>query len=572
MVTTAYQTGFNQDLSPPPPVGLTAGLRLRDYQEQALSAVDQAEADGTRRQVLVMPTGAGKTVVFAAMIKRRRQRALVLAHRDELIEQAVDKIRAVIPGATVGVVKAERDDHWAPIVVASVQTLSRPRRMAALQAGNTLERPIGLVVCDEAHHAAAKSYRDIFDELRCGDPWGPLLVGVTATPDRGDKVRLDDVFERIVFEVGLLDLIGKGYLCDIRAVRVQMEGLNLDRIKRSHGDYAADALEAALEDADQPANTALAIQEHAPDRKTLVFTASVALAQETAAELLALGIRAEWVAGEMPMVDRRAVLERFRTGRTQVVVNCMVLTEGFDSPDTDCVVIARPTTSRALYQQMAGRGLRTAPGKEDCLLIDVVGVTERHDLQHAATLAGVEFAQRVKGDPELTMLEAMAQQDRLFADPVTGRLVSVPVDIFKRSRLAWSRAGQGVWTLPVSAEARLAIVPGAVGWDVVKVDTTTRRVEIVSKGLDAGYAQGVVEEMARTEGNAWMTDRDAFWRKSTDLSDKQIAYAQRLRIDVDALTAENGGTLTKGQLSDAIDAAAAERQLRSWLQWPGRMA
>lgn len=569
MSIATQQLGFHQAVAPPVPVsGLATGMRLRPYQERAIAAVSGAERAGTRRQMLVMPTGAGKTIVFASLIRERKVKSLVLAHRDELIEQAVDKIRAVIPGAVVGVVKAERNDSWAPIVVASVQTLSRPKRLDWVT-----QESYGLVICDEAHHSAAKSYRDIYERLGCGDPWGPLLVGVTATPDRGDRVRLDDVFDKIVFEVGLLDLIGQGYLCDIRAVRVQIDGLDLDRIKRTHGDYAADELEAALENADQPANTALSVKEHAPDRKSLVFTASVALAQETAAELLGLNIAAEWISGEMPMVDRRAVLERFRLGRTQVVVNCMVLTEGFDAPDVDCVVIARPTTSRSLYQQMAGRGLRTAPGKTDCLLIDVVGVTERHDLQSSASLAGIDFAKKGTGDPQeldLTMMEAMAQQDRLFADPVTGRLVSVPVEVFKRSRLAWSRVGQGAWSLPVSEEARLAIVPGAVGWDVLKVNIKDRRIEIISKGLDSGYAQGMVEELARTEGKAWMTNRDANWRKSTELSDKQLNFAATLRINVDALRAESGGTLTKGQLSDAIDARVAERQLRSWLNQPGR--
>ena len=565
-MVVGMQLGFDTQ-PPPPPSPLAAGMRLRPYQEQALAAVDAAERAGTRRQVLVMPTGAGKTVVFASLIGRRRTKSLVLAHRDELIEQAVAKIRGVIPGATTGIVKAGRDDHWAPVVVASVQTL-RGKRLAALAAYR-----FGLVIVDEAHHAAAPTYRDVFGALGCGEEAGPLLVGVTATPDRGDRVRLDDVFERIVFEVGLLDLIGQGYLCDVRAVRVQVEGLDLDRVERRHGDYVAAQLERALEDADQPANTALALNEHAAGRKAIVFTASVALAQETAAELLALGIAAEWVSGDMPLVDRRAVLERFRVGKTQAVVNCMVLTEGFDAPDVDCVVIARPTTSRALYQQMAGRGLRTAPGKADCLLIDVVGVTEKHDLQSSASLTGVAFAKRAQSDdPDVTMLEAMAKQDRLFADPVTGRLVAVPVEIFKRSRLAWSRAGQGAWTLPVSAEARLAIVPRAVGFDVLKVHTKDRRIEVVSTGLDAGYAQGMVEELARAEGKGWLTNRDASWRQSTELSDKQLNYAARLGIDVAALGRELGRPVTKGDLSDAIDAKTAERQLRAWLSPKTRRA
>lgn len=568
------QMGFHEAVAPPPvsPV-LAGGMKLRPYQEQALDAVDAAEAAGTRRQMLVLPTGAGKTVVFASLIRRRKSRALVLAHRDELIQQAVDKVRGVVPGAVVGVVQAERDDHWAPIVVASIQTLARPKRLA--QVGL---RPFGLVIVDEAHHAAAQTYRGVLDTLNAGDPFGPLLLGVTATPDRGDRVRLDDVFDRIVFEVGLLELIMQGYLCDPRAVRIQLDRLDLDAVATKHGDYADGAIAAAMENADQPANTALAIKEHAADRKSIVFTASVDLAKETAAELLGLNIAAEWVAGEMPPTDRRAVLARFNSGQTQVVCNCMVLTEGFDQPDVDCVVIARPTKSRSLYQQMAGRGLRTAPGKTDCLLIDVVGVTESHDLQSSASLAGIDFARKLKGDREVedddgeTMLEAMAKQDRLFNDPVTGRLIAVPVDIFRRSKLAWSRAGAGAWSLAVSAEARLAIVPGAIGWDVVRVNTKSNRVEIVSNGLDAGYAQGMVEELARTEGSKWMIDRDAHWRRSTDLSDKQLNFAARLRIDVDALRREHGGTLTKGQLSDAIDAAQAERQLRAWVQRPGRAA
>lgn len=564
------QMSFTQPAEATKPPPLTSGLRLRPYQEQSLAAVRSAEADGVNRQMLVMPTGAGKTIVFASLIGQLRVKSLVLAHRDELIQQAADKIRAVIPGAVLGIVKAGQNDHWAPIVVASVQTLARSKRLEQLA-----QSKYGLVIIDEAHHAAAQSYRSIIERLGCGDPWGPLLVGVTATPDRGDKVRLDDVFEKIVFEVGLLDLIGQGYLCDIRAVRVQIENLNLDAVKRVHGDFAADELEKALEDADQPANTALAIREHAPDRKAIVFTASVSLAQETTAELLGLGISAEWVSGEMAMIDRRAVLERFRIGRTQVVCNCMVLTEGFDAPDVDCVVIARPTASRSLYQQMAGRGLRTAPGKADCLLIDVVGVTEKHDLQSSASLAGIDFAKKSgnQADPgfeDLTMIEAMAKQDRLFADPVTGRLVAVPVEVFKRSRFAWIRAGQGAWTLPLSEEARLAVVPGAVGWDVVKVHTKDRRIEIVQKGLDAGYAQGMVEELARTEGAAWLTNREAYWRKSTELSDKQLIFASRLGIQPNELAKSLGHEVTKGDLSDAIDARMAEQQLRGYLRQPRR--
>lgn len=543
------------------------GVRLRPYQEAALAAVEAADARGLRKQMLVMPTGAGKTVVFASLIQRRQAKTLVLAHREELIQQAVDKIRAVHRGAMVGVVQADKNDVWAPIVVASVATLAREKRLNQLR-----QRGIELVICDEAHHAAADSYRTIFDGLGVGDPWGPLLIGVTATPDRGDRVKLDDVFDEIVYRIGLLDLIAQGYLCDIRAIRVQMDNLDLDGVKRTHGDYAAAELNQALEDADQPAAVALAVTEHAATRKTIVFTASVALAEETAAELLSMGIAAEWISGEMPLPDRRAVLARFKANRTRVVVNCMVLTEGFDEPEVDCIVIARPTCSRALYQQMAGRGLRTFPGKTDCLLIDVVGVTERHDLQTAASLAGKEFA-ATGADPSVPGISLMeAMQEELFHDPVTGRLVTVPVDVFKRSSLAWARSRNGVWTLPIADGAAAAVVPGALmGFDVLKLNTKERRVEVVAQSLDAGYAQGMIEDMAHWEGSGALTKRGSWWRSSPDVSDKQLAFARSLRIDLEELKgAHPGRVLTKGAVSDAINARLAEKLLDPYLR--GRTA
>jgi superfamily II DNA or RNA helicase len=549
-----------------PPTPQT-GVRLRPYQEEALAAVESAEARGLRKQMLVMPTGAGKTVVFASLIKRRQAKALVLAHREELIQQAVDKIRAVHRGAMVGVVQAGKNDVWAPVVVASVPTLAREQRLAQVR-----QRGIDLVICDEAHHAAADSYRTIFDGLGVGDPWGPLLVGVTATPDRGDRVKLDDVFDEIVYRIGLLDLIAQGYLCDIRAVRVQMDNLELDRVARRHGDYAANELNEALINADQPAAVALAVKEHALERKTIVFTASVELAKETTAELHSMGIAAEWVAGEMPLPDRRAVLARFKANRTRVVVNCMVLTEGFDEPEVDCVVIARPTCSRALYQQMAGRGLRTAPGKTDCLLIDVVGVTERHDLQTAASLAGKEFAKNSKDPSEKSRSLMEAMQEELFRDPVTGRLVSVPVDVFKRSSLSWARSRNGAWTLPITDGASAAIVPGALmGFDVLRLNTKERKVEVVAQSLDAGYAQGMVEDLAHWEGSRGLTSRGSWWRQSTEVSDKQLGFARSLRIDLEELkTAHPDGLLTKGAVSDAINARLAEKLLAPYLR--GRTA
>lgn len=498
---------------------------------------------------------SGKTIVFASLIQRMGARALVLAHRDELIQQAVDKIRTVMPKAHVGVVKAEKNDGHAPIVVASIQTLASEKRRRQIADQNW-----DLVVCDECHHAAAKSYRDLFDALGAGAKGGPLLLGVTATPDRGDRIRLDDVFDGIVYQVGLLDLIAQGHLCDVQAVRVSIQ-VDMDSIRKTAGDYNQGDLERALENADQPAQTAIAIKEHAADRRTLVFTASVALAEETAAEIAALGIRCEWVSGNMPMVDRRAILARFQSGETQCVVNCMVLTEGFDCPEVDCVAIARPTTSRALYQQMVGRGLRNAPGKSNCLVIDVVGVTQRHDLQTAATLAGVDFSKGA-GNGE-SMMQAIEGMGGNAIDPVTGQMVSIPVDLFHKSRLNWVRPqGTTAWTIPFDGESSLAITPASIGWDIIKV-TNGKGIEVVEQYVDGSLVQGMAEEIVRRTGDGRLNNRYASWRDQ-EPTEKQLGCARWLRVDLDAVAAANDGRLTKGAVSDAIQAADMSKAINTW--------
>src|SRR5690606_22996282 len=226
----------------PGPVRVT----LRPYQADALDRVAAAEARGVRRQLLVAATGLGKTVMFSALAERRGGRTLILAHRDELVAQAAAKVSEVWPDASVGVVKAERDEVHADVVVASVQTLARPARLERLCATYEDRRlllgaaaPFGLVVIDEAHHAAAETYGRIITRLRAGDPDGPLLLGVTATPDRGDGQGLDGVFDEVVATYDVLWGIRSGYLADLRGIAVTLDGLDLSSVKVSRGDFQA---------------------------------------------------------------------------------------------------------------------------------------------------------------------------------------------------------------------------------------------------------------------------------------------------------------------------------------------
>lgn len=330
--------------------------------------------------------------MFCALAERRGGRTLILAHRDELVSQAEAKVREVWPEAYVGVVKAERNEVRADVVVASVQTLARPNRLAQLMApwsGVTLlgvADPFDLVVVDEAHHTAADSYRAILTHLRAGVgptcagcshsyayhrpddtpalarcascpctgmaemlPAGPLLLGVTATPDRGDGKGLDDLFTEVVFSYDLLWGIRAGYLADLRGRRVQVANLDMTKVKTRHGDYDQGQAGRAMEAAGVQHHVVAAWQAEAADRRTLVFTPTVEVARLVAEEFRHHGVAADYVHGGTPLAERRAMLARFQAGELQVLANCAVLTEGFDAPRTDCVVVARPTKSRALY-------------------------------------------------------------------------------------------------------------------------------------------------------------------------------------------------------------------------------
>lgn len=355
---------------------------LRPYQEKAIEAVDAALARGVTRPLIVLPTGTGKTVMFAALIARRGGSALVLAHRDELLTQAGAKLAAADPALamSMGRVQAARNDVNAPVVLASVQTLASHKRL------EQLPRTFDTVIVDEAHHAAAASYLRVLDHLS----ESPLIVGVTATPMRADGEALSQAFTEVVYEKHISEMIRAGYLCDIRGVRVGID-CDLARVPTTNGDLDAGKLGKALAAANAPQHVVVAYQAHAQGRKAIVFTPTVELAHEQAAMFRYGGIDAEALDGETPKLERAAILKRFDKDETRVLVNVGVLTEGVDVPSVDCIILARPTKSQALYAQCVGRGLRTLPGKTDCLIIDVVGATERLDLQTLPDLLGHEL-------------------------------------------------------------------------------------------------------------------------------------------------------------------------------------
>ncbi len=450
----------------------------------------------------------------------------------------MDKLHLVEPALQLGIVKADADETGASTVIASVQTLARPQRLARLAP------TFATVVIDEAHHAPAETYQRILAHCGAWDDGGPLVVGVTATPERQDKLALGEVFEAIVYQKSLLEMMQAGYLCDLRAIQVLLDA-DFDAVHTRHGDFVEGELEEALLHANAPQHVLKAFQTHAADRKALCFTPTVATAYAMTETFQAAGIAAEALDGSTPLEERRAILARLHTGATQVVCNCAVLTEGFDEPSLDCVIMARPTQSRPFYQQMLGRGTRTYPGKRDCLILDVVGNSSRHRLMTTATLFDLEPAELATE----TVTEAMVErQRRVTAQAVArpGTLVHTVVDLFARRPLAWVRTHRGTWVLGLAQHGTLRLVAdGTDTWRVVHERPGAGTV-ILQTGLSLGYAQGCAEDVARQLGAGRLLDPQARWRQEP-ATEKQKETIRKCRIPFapDITKGEAGMLLTQ---------------------------
>lgn len=350
-------------------------MELRPYQIEAKEAIFRQWSEGTQRTLLILPTGCGKTIVFASVIREMIEtgkRCLILAHREELLNQAADKIERTT-GLKSALEKAESTalDSWFNITVGSVQTLQNKKRLERFPRDY-----YDCIVIDEAHHAISPSYRtviDYFDRAK--------LLGVTATADRGDKRNLGEVFDKVAYEYTLRKAILSGYLAPIKALTIPVR-IDLAGVKTQAGDFQASALGGALD----PYLYAIAdsMLEYCRDRKTVVFLPLIATSQKFCRILNEKGLRAGEVNGESG--DRAEKLADFHNGKYQVLCNSMLLTEGWDEPAVDCIVILRPTKIRGLYCQMVGRGTRIFPGKRDLLILDFLWLTEKHDLCRPAHL------------------------------------------------------------------------------------------------------------------------------------------------------------------------------------------
>ena len=583
-----HRLGEHTHISSDPARRMTGMLPLRPYQRDALDAVYAATAR-LNRVAVILPTGGGKTVIFAHLVREHLERrpgtrALVLVHTDELVSQAYDKIRAVAPHLSVGIVKAARNEVRADVVVASVQSLRRAARRDQI-------RNVSLIIVDECHHATARTYRDILDHYGAFDG-RTLAVGFTATLERGDGGPLGEIWEDVAYARDISWMVRQGYLIPPRGKMIQVPDLDLARVRTTRNDYREGDLGEALTDSLAPELVAKAYVEHAGDRPGIAFFPTVASAHIFRDAFLSQGVTCEVVHGAMGVEARRDVLSRFARGDIQVVANCMVLTEGFDSPRVGCIVVGRPTRSRPLYIQMVGRGLRIDPTRpyeeQDCLILDVVGTSAHMDLCSIADLSTKPIRKRPSNNGKTLIeledefdREAAAGEERYYLGPVDVREFD---PLAAKSRRKWLRTTRGVPFVPAGRVGYVFLVRGATSgtWDVAwcTSDSRTRyhtcgpdsrpaphcvcgngcsgRAGDVTpfRGLDMRAAmvaaEGVAQDMS-DDPRETLVVRNASWRR------KPASDAQKRLADTLGITYPRD--VRSGELSDEINRVRGGRRI-----------
>lgn len=522
-------------------------IQPRAYQSEALRKVLTAWKDGKTRQLISLPTGCGKTIIFGLVAEALRTKTLILAHREELLYQAEQKLRLVYPDADTGILKAEeRNGLDAEICIASIQTATRHTEELAQQGYR-------LLICDEAHHAVSNSYMTVFDELgfMAGNP-DKLLLGVTATAYRGDKLGLCNVFEDITYESSILAMMKGGYLCDVRGLSVNT-GTDISCVHMVDGDFAVNKLSALIDIPERNALIADTYIKHGEGRHGVVFGVKVSHALNLAEAFKARGVSCEAVYGEMPTEQRQDILSRYARHEVQMLTNCAVLTEGWDVPDTDIIMMARPTKSRGLYVQCAGGGLRIAPNKKDCLLVDFVDIAKRHDLCGFGTLAG----KPITCGRDKSLLDEIERSER---EEYTRGICLPPqneeFDLFNRSRYVWDKRAEH-YKLSLIGNSALWCKFLDGGYSPLYVSSSGSVTALTEGLLPLDYCMGVCEDYARKLDGAKYALKNATWRNNP-ATEKQLNALRK-----NGLSYHEG--ISKGEacqlLNGVFNAGATEKQI-----------
>ena len=472
-------------------------MELRPYQEEARRAVEDQWLAGTRRTLLVLPTGTGKTIVFAKITEdmvRKGKHVLILAHRGELLDQAADKIKKAT-GLGCSVEKAEETciGQWFHVTVGSVQSLQRPKRLEKFTPDY-----FDTIIIDEAHHAISPGYQTVLQHFDRAN-----VLGVTATPDRGDMRNLGEFFETLAYEYTLPKAIKEGYLSPIKALTVPLK-LDLSQVSVQAGDFKVGEIDTALDPylyqiADE-------MRTYCMDRKTVVFLPLIKTSQKFMRILNEHGFRAAEVNGNSE--DREQVLRDFDEGKYNVLCNSMLLTEGWDCPSVDCVIVLRPTKVRSLYSQMVGRGTRLYPGKKELLLIDFLWLTEKHELCHPANLIceDQEVAKKLTENLEKDAGQAvdLEEAEKTAAeDVVAQREEALAKQLAEMKRRKKKLVDPLQFEMSIQAEDLSGYVP-SFGWEMAppskkQLDTLEKRGICPDDISNAGKAAMLIDRLEKRQ-------------------------------------------------------------------------
>lgn len=548
-------------------------VKLRPYQQEALDAIVLNHNNGINKQLVVLPTGAGKTVIFShlPLIKDDVLPMLVLAHRAELLDQARDKILISNPDLSVEIEQAERKAGHVDIVVASVATLGRnntPRIMAYPQ------DYFKSIVIDEAHHAAAPSYRRIIDYFNC-----PFILGVTATPQRSDSTRLTDVFQEIVYYKTIQDLIEDKWLCPLVGYRVKTS-TDISEVEIKNGDYSQSQLEEKIDNPERNAHIVASYRNLAMAKKALVFASGVKHAENLALSFRQASVECEVIVGTTPPEERQRILQSFSSGSTRVIVNVGVLTEGFDEPSVEAIILAKPTRSALLYTQIVGRGTRLHPGKEHCIVIDIADATKGKKPIGLPTLLGLPPEFDLQGQSltdvakKFEELESFCPGEAIrVLNPDDIDLAYTRINLFmppppnpvvqEYSKLVWAEIAENEFYLGINSIESIKIYSDALGRWVTELkmrsgDTFHTKV--------LGMTASMRESFARTD--KWiqnnrsttlnLIDSTAAWRSDAP-TDKQQKFLKRIGIPITS-------DMTKGMASQIISRYYENNPKPKWLQ------
>lgn len=536
-------------------------MSLRDYQSEALQALYSGWGAGKRRLGISLPTGVGKTHIMAELTKEevdRPHRTMLLVHRDTLVDQTLARLRATLSATTsIGVVKAERNETAAKVIVASVHTLRSDKRRAMLP------KNIGLTVVDEAHVSVSPTYRAVFDTIGAFEPSGARLAGFSATWSRSDSTGLGDVWQDVVYHKTIKWAMKNGHLVPIRGIRLG-DGVDMSGVKlsRATGDYAEGDLEKVVMLEEIRDRVVAAVLKHGPGLPGVLFAPTVASAEYFGDALRDAGVPTEGWYGLTNKTTRRSIDRRIRSGELVMMTTCTAVAEGYDNPQLVRGVLVRPTQHEGLFVQMVGRLLRPWPGKAGALLLDCVGTTEDVKLRNAIDLSLTK--ESAAGNLEPLDYEDDEQEPigREYKARVR-RGTDVDVELFAGTAVQWLSSNVGIPFVSCGDNVVFIVEGAGDTWNVGQAEGHVGpdgkpRGQWVAEGLSQQDALDVASDHAENLGEH-LSRRSARWRQGQP-SDKQVALAASIGIPVP-------DSMSRGQLSDQLSIIFTNRVLKPFSAW-----